>query len=91
MAAGLAPVADQLTRLPAGKMHPGMNAGPSFQMFRSTQLLPHKDAAWTVLRERLQNLATYCQRLGDELSSEQLAMTVGILRSSAEKLVPDTA
>ncbi len=84
----LAPVADVLTRMPAGPLHPDMNAGPSFQFFRSTQLLPHKDAAWIVLRERLLGLATYCERLSEQLHSDDLQQATGALRDTAAKLVP---
>ena len=83
---GLAPVADQLTRLPAGSLHPGMNAGPSFQFFRSTQLLPHKSAAWAVTRERLLALAAYAERLSGELQSSALTETAGVLRQAGAKL-----
>ena len=62
----LAPLAQVLTRMPAGPRHPGLNAGPSFQFFRSTQLLPYKQAAWFVFGERLRGLAARC----DELSAE---------------------
>jgi hypothetical protein len=89
MAGALAPVADVLTRLPAGSLHPGMTAGPSFQFFRSTQLLPHKDAAWIVLRERLVGLSSYCERLSQQLDSEKLREVAGVLQSTAGKLVPD--
>jgi hypothetical protein len=87
MGGGMAPVADQLTRLPAGSLHPGMNAGPSFQFFRSTQLLPHKTAAWTVLRERLLGLAAYCERLAKDLDSSSLSWTTGVLTATALKLL----
>ena len=34
-----------------------MTAGPTFDIFRRSYLLPHREAAWVVLRERLQELA----------------------------------
>lgn len=85
MASGLAPVAGQLTRMPAGSLHPGMNAGPSFQFFRSTALLPHKQSAWRVFHERLL-LAADSERLAGELSSEPLKQAAAVLRDCAEKL-----
>ena len=65
-----------------------MNAGPSFQFFRSTQLLPHKDAAWIVLRGRLLVLTSYCEGLSQQLNSAALEQAAGVLRSSAGTLVP---
>jgi hypothetical protein len=88
MAGAMAPVADQLTRLPAGTLHPGFTAGPSFQFFRSTQLLPHKAAAWQVLRERLLVLAAYSERLGQNMARDNLAQAASALRESAGKLEP---
>ena len=61
----LVPVADTLTRLPAGARHPGKNAGPSFQFFRSTTVLPHRDSAWLIFRERMQSMSRYCRGLQD--------------------------
>ena len=50
----LRPVGEAVTRLPAGDDHPGMTAGPSFEVFyRSGYMLPHTDAAWVLLHERL--------------------------------------
>jgi hypothetical protein len=89
MAGALAPVAGVLTRLPAGELHPGLNAGPSFQFFRSTALLPHKDAAWAVLRERLLGLASYCERLAQQLDDETLRRTTAVLRATADGVQPD--
>ena len=86
MSGGLAPVAKQLTRLPAGSRHPGLNAGPSFQFFRSTQLLPHKSAAWKVLRERLLGLAVYCDRLAQEVDSPELMEAGTVLREASVTL-----
>jgi hypothetical protein len=86
MASGLAPVASQLTRMPAGSLHPGMNAGPSFQFFRSTALLPHKDAAWKVLQERLLLLAAYSERLAGQTGSAELRTAQTVLQDCAEML-----
>jgi hypothetical protein len=57
MVNGLRPLGDLVTRMPVGEDHPGMNAGPSFEIFyRSGYLLPHAEAAWVVLHERLLEL-----------------------------------
>ena len=54
MAKVLKPVGELVTTMPVGDEYPGMCAGPSFEVFyRSGYLLPHKNAAWTLLHERL--------------------------------------
>lgn len=55
----MSPLASLVTRLPAGPSHPGKTAGPSFHMLRDTHVLPHRRAAWAVLRERLRELYGY--------------------------------
>src|ERR1039457_6278420 len=48
------PLGDLITTLPAGPSYPGVNAGPSFELFyESDYLLPHRHAAWALLTERL--------------------------------------
>ena len=57
----LRPLGELATTLPVGPEHPGMNAGPSFELFYgSGYLLPHRDAAWALLHERLGQLAEFC-------------------------------
>jgi hypothetical protein len=53
----IAPLGRLLTRLPVGPEVPGKTTGPTFDIFRRSYLLPHRDAAWVVLRERLEELA----------------------------------
>jgi hypothetical protein len=56
----LTPLGDAITQLPAGPEHPGMTAGPSFEVFyRSGYMLPHTDAAWVLLHERLVETAAF--------------------------------
>jgi hypothetical protein len=57
------PLGELLTRLPVGRDLPGKTAGPSFEMYRAGNILPHRYAAWTILHERLLELATYCESL----------------------------
>ncbi|WP_369639243.1 ferritin-like domain-containing protein, partial [Nocardia sp. JMUB6875] len=48
------PLGELLTTLPAGPDHPGRTVGPSFELFYETDyLMPHREAAWTLLTERL--------------------------------------
>jgi hypothetical protein len=53
----LKPLGEMVTRLSVGAEHPGMTVGPSFEVFyRSGYLLPHSEAAWVLLHERLLEL-----------------------------------
>jgi hypothetical protein len=54
------PLADALTRSPAGPSHPGKTAGISFRLSRGATIPTHKDAARAVFLERLGELSAYC-------------------------------
>jgi CDGSH-type Zn-finger protein/truncated hemoglobin YjbI len=56
------PLGDLVTRLPAGPEYPGRTAGPSFELFyESDYVLPHREAAWILLTERLREAAAFCE------------------------------
>src|SRR5439155_296061 len=59
------PLGGLVTRLPVGPAHPGATAGPTFELFYGVDyLLPHRDAAWAVMEERIRvlaELATNCR------------------------------
>jgi CDGSH-type Zn-finger protein/truncated hemoglobin YjbI len=56
------PLGDLVTTLPAGPEYPGRTAGPSFELFYETDyLLPHREAAWILLTERLRQAASFCE------------------------------
>ena len=58
------PLGDLITTLPVGEDHPGMTAGPSFELFyESDYLMPHREAAWALLAERLDEAAWLCDEL----------------------------
>jgi CDGSH-type Zn-finger protein/truncated hemoglobin YjbI len=58
------PLGDLITTLPVGGEHPGMTAGPSFELFyESDYLMPHREAAWALLAERLDEAAWLCGQL----------------------------
>jgi len=60
----LKPLGALITTLPAGPEYPGKNAGPSFELFYETDyLLPHREAAWALIRERLEIAADFCDEL----------------------------
>jgi hypothetical protein len=63
----LQPVGQLLTRMPAYRDRPGVNAGPAFELFYdSDYLLPHRRAAWLLIRERLVDLASFARPGGRE-------------------------
>ncbi len=58
------PLGDLITGLPAGAAYPGKTAGPSFELFyESDYLMPHRQAAWTLLTERVDEAAWLCEEL----------------------------
>src|SRR6201996_3254763 len=66
MAQVIGPLGDLITTLPAGPEYPGLTAGPSFELFyESDYLLPHRDAAWTLLAERLDVAAGFAREIVD--------------------------
>ncbi len=63
-----------LTALPVGPSHPGATAGPTFDIARpAIFLLPHQDAAWKIIRERLDALEEACASLGSQAGLGALA------------------
>jgi CDGSH-type Zn-finger protein/truncated hemoglobin YjbI len=58
------PLGDLITTLPVGDAHPGRTAGPSFELFyENDYLMPHREAAWALLAERLDEAAWLCDEL----------------------------
>jgi CDGSH-type Zn-finger protein/truncated hemoglobin YjbI len=58
------PVGDLITTFPVGPDHPGKVAGPSFEVFyESDYLMPHREAAWALLAERLDEAAWLCNEI----------------------------
>ena len=56
------PLGNLVTTLPAGPDYPGLTAGPSFELFyESDSVLPHRDAAWILLIERIRQAADFCR------------------------------
>jgi CDGSH-type Zn-finger protein/truncated hemoglobin YjbI len=94
MAAVLQPLANLITKLPAGPEHRGKTAGPSFELFyESDYLLPHRDAAWTLLTERLDEAASFCGAVSGDCSpvvagrlAPVMTALAGIARSLAAHL-----
>ena len=80
----LAPV---LTMLPIGPSNPGRTAGPTLEVVRPAFfVLPHREAAWKIIKERLDSLADECTDLGKDPVLGVLADLGGPLRTMAGEL-----
>jgi len=79
------PIGDLVTTLPAGPDYPGRTAGPSFELFyESDTILPHREAAWILLTERIRQAAEYCEP-GSPCAPE-VAGTLATVRSSLSEI-----
>ena len=75
----LKPLGDLITTLPVGEGHAGMTAGPSFELFyENDYLMPHREAAWALLAERLDEAGWLCSELRPARDS---ASRAGSIRS----------
>ncbi|HEX6454748.1 MAG TPA: CDGSH iron-sulfur domain-containing protein, partial [Trebonia sp.] len=71
MAQAIKPLGDLITALPAGPEYPGQTASPSFELFyESDYVLPHREAAWILLAERIEAAAAFCQPPGPGAAPE---------------------
>ena len=86
----LKPLGNLITTLPVGPEHPGMNAGPSFELFyENDYLMPHRDAAWALLEERVREAANFCgliQEIGSGTVAQELEAVRGALNDVADSL-----
>jgi hypothetical protein len=84
------PLGGLVTRLPVGPEHPGATAGPTFDLFYATDyLLPHHDAAWAVMEERMRvlaELATQCRNSCAPLYLPALTKITDALNDLADQL-----
>jgi hypothetical protein len=90
MYTAIKPLGSLVTRLPIGHEYPGATAGPSFELFFSVDyLLPHRDAAWLVMEERMRDvaeLATRCRDACVPLYMAPLIKVTDALRAQADRL-----
>ena len=62
MFGAIEPLGNLVSTLPAGPEYPGRTAGPSFELFyESDYVLPHREAAWVLLVERIRQAAEFCE------------------------------
>ena len=84
-----------LTALPVGPSHPGRTAGPTFDIARPALfVLPHQEAAWKIIKERLDALQLACASLGQQAGLGALAPLAGKLQSMSQDIgarIPKTA
>jgi CDGSH-type Zn-finger protein/truncated hemoglobin YjbI len=79
------PLGDLVTTLPAGPDYPARTAGPSFELFyESDTVLPHREAAWILLTERLRQAAAFCESGGP--CAPAVADGLAAVRSSLTKI-----
>ena len=90
MFGAIKPLGDLLTTLPVGPGHAGDNAGPSFELFyESDYLLPHREAAWALLEERVREAASFCDLVRGRApghTADQLAPVGEALTGVADSL-----
>jgi hypothetical protein len=86
----LKPLGDTITTLPVGPEHPGMTAGASFELFyENDYLVPHREAAWALLEERLRDAVDFCdliQKSGDQRVATELETVRTALIGVADSL-----
>jgi CDGSH-type Zn-finger protein/truncated hemoglobin YjbI len=84
------PLGDLITTLPVGAAHPGMTAGPSFELFYETDyLMPHREASWALLAERLEEAAWLCGQLASgrgQAIASQLEPVLAAMREISQSL-----
>jgi len=84
------PLGGLVTRLPVGFDHPGRTCGPTFELFYGADyLLPHRDAAWAVMEERMRvlaELATRCREVCMPLYLPTVARIAESLAGLADQL-----
>ena len=91
MYAVIKPLGSIVTTLPVGPDLPGVTAGPGFELFYSVDyLLPHREAAWVLMEERLRDAASFAVRCGDMCTfalMEPLAKAARSLEKYADRLL----
>jgi ferritin-like protein len=90
MYAAVKPLGLVVTTQPIGWDHPGVTAGPGFELFYSVDyLLPHRTAAWVLMEERLRDAAAFALRCGEACTPalmEPLARVASSLQRFADQL-----
>jgi hypothetical protein len=90
MYAAIKPLGSVVTTQPVGFDMPGATAGPGFELFYQVDyLLPHREAAWILMEERLRDAAAFAVRCGRACTPalmEPLAKVARALERYADQL-----
>ena len=87
MSRGLRPLGIALTQLPVGSDRDGPRTGATFTIVPATfYLLPHRNAAWHVLRHRVGDLADRAAELAEEGPLPELTQVSSDLRGLEDRL-----
>ena len=82
MYTAIKPLGSAVTTQPVGADHPGMTAGPGFELFYQVDyLLPHRDAAWILMEERLRDAAAFAMRCGEACTPALMEPLAKVARS----------
>jgi hypothetical protein len=94
MYAAVKPLGSVVTTQPIGWDMPGVTAGPGFELFYEVDyLLPHREAAWVLMEERLRDAAAFAVRCGMACTPalmEPLARVARSLETFADQLLAAT-
>src|SRR5262249_31756615 len=75
----------------AGREQPGMTAGPSFELFyENDYLMPHREAAWALLEERLREAVNFCDLI-QKSSDERVATELENVRTALIRVADSLA
>jgi hypothetical protein len=78
--------------LPVGPANPGQTAGPTFDIARpAIFVLPHQDAAWKIITERLDVLEQACAALAQRAGLGALAPLAEKLQSMSQDIAAHAA
>ena len=91
MYGAIKPLGSVVTTLPVGWDQQGVTAGPGFELFYQVDyLLPHREAAWVLMEERLRDAAAFARRCGEACTPalmEPLAKVARSLEQYADQLL----
>ncbi len=84
MYTAIKPLGSVVTTLPIGMDRPGIAAGPGFELFYQVDyLLPHREAAWILMEERLREAAAFAVRCGQACTPALMEPLAKVARSLA--------
>ena len=90
MFAAVEPLGSLVTRLPVGPDHPDRTVGPALELFYDVDyLLPHREAAWAIMEERLREIAVLALQCRNHCKPPFLPALTAVtdaLRSQADRL-----